>query len=254
MRTAHRAGARTVTNRTSDAALPPPVPWGALAVAGVALVGWNAALNLVPFPAWSYVPANLGLAAAAVAVVRRLGVTSEAAGLGRRQRRGLAIGLGVAALVGLGLLLALRVPALAPLLDDERAAGLAGAALVYAAAVRIPLGTALPEEVVFRGALLGALRTRMGWWPAAWCSSVVFGLWHVGPTIVLVRVNALDASPVVAAGVVAGAVVVTTAAGIGFCLLRRWGGGVVAPVLVHSATNAFSLLAAVAAQRAAAGG
>jgi uncharacterized protein len=224
---------------------------GALAAASAALVGWNAALNPVPFPDWSYVPANLGLAAAAVAAGRRAGLGADELGLGRGQGRGLAIGLAVAAAVGGGLLLALRVPAAAPFLADERAAGLAGWALLYGAALRIPLGTAVPEEVVFRGVLLGALARRLTWWRAAWASSAVFGLWHIGPTIVLARVNGLDTSPLATAGVVAGAVGLTTIAGMGFCLLRRWGRGVVAPAIAHSATNGLSLLAAVAAQRAA---
>jgi membrane protease YdiL (CAAX protease family) len=126
-----------------------------------------------------------------------------------------------------------------------------GWALLYGAALRIPLGTAVPEEVIFRGVLLGALERRTGsWWTAAWWSSAVFGLWHVGPTIVLARVNGLDGSAGQMAAVVAGAVAATTVAGLGFCLLRRWGRGVVAPAIAHAATNGLSLLAAVAAQRA----
>lgn len=234
-----------------DTASGPAPSTAALVAASAGLVGWNAALNLVPFPAWAYVPANLALAGVAVAAGRRFGLDAEEMGLGAHQRRGLLIGLGGAALVGAALLAASRTPALAPLLADERAAGLSGLGLLYGAAVRIPFGTAVPEEVLFRGVLLGALHRRRPWWRAVAWSSAVFGLWHIGPTIVLVRVNGLDGSPAVAAGVVAAAVAGTAAAGAGFALLRRWGGGVVAPVLVHSATNAFSLLAAVAAQRAA---
>jgi uncharacterized protein len=223
----------------------------ALIGASAALVGWNLALNLVPFPAAAYVPANLALAAGVVWAGRRRGLSFPELGLGPRQGRGVVIGLGAASAIGLGLLLALRIPAAAPFLADERAAGLAGWALLYGTAIRIPLGTAIPEEVIFRGALFGALQRRTGsWWRAATWSSAVFGLWHIGPTIVLARVNGLDGSAWQIAGVVGGAVGLTTIAGLGFCLLRRWGGGVVAPALVHAATNGLSLLAAVAAQRA----
>jgi uncharacterized protein len=227
----------------------PPVP---LLVGGaVALIAWNAALNLVPFPPAAYVPANLALTGAALWAARRGGLSWEEVGLGRRQGRGLVLGLGVAAAVGLGLLLTRDAAVAAPLLDDARAAGLAGWALLYGAAIRIPFGTAVPEEVIFRGVLHGTLERRTGsWWRAAGWSSVVFGLWHIGPTIVLARVNGLDGSPWQVAGVVAGAVVATTAAGIGFSLLRRWGGGVLAPVLAHSATNGLGLLAAASAQQA----
>jgi membrane protease YdiL (CAAX protease family) len=217
----------------------------ALLVAGAALIAWNA-LNLVPFPAAAYVPANLGLAVAAVVLARRAGLGWAELGLRGGWRRGLVIGLGCAALVGTVLLVARRVPAAAPFLADERAAGLSGLALVYGTAIRIPFGTAVPEEIIFRGVLLAALRRRSAWWPAVLWSSAVFGLWHIGPTIVLARVNALDTSALATAAVVAGAVATTTAAGVGFCLLRRWGGGVLAPVLAHTATNSLSLLAATA--------
>lgn len=220
-----------------------------LAGASLTLVAWNTALNLVPFPASSYVPANLALAGSAVLIGRRAGLTRAEVGLGGPQWRGLAAGLGAAAAIGAGLLVALRVPSAAPLLADERAAGLSGMALAYGAAIRIPLGTAVPEEVVFRGVLLAAFGRRFSWWRAATWSSAVFGLWHIGPTIVLAGANGLDGSagrlPILVTGAVAG----TTLAGLGFCLLRRWGGGVVAPALVHAATNALSLLAAAAAQR-----
>jgi uncharacterized protein len=227
------------------------VPTWALVAAGGGLVGYNAALKLVPFPAAAYVPTNLALAGAAAVLAGRAGLTPDDMGLGRRQGRGVLLGLGVAGAIAAGLLVGTRVPALAPLFTDERAAGLSGWALWYGAAIRIPLGTALPEELLFRGVLLGALRTRMSWWPAAAWSSVAFGLWHIGPTIVLAEVNALDGSPLVASAVVLGAVALTTIAGLGFCLLRRWGGGIAAPVLVHIATNSLSLLAAVVAQRTA---
>ena len=49
--------------------------------------------------------------------------------------------------------------------------------------MRIPLETALAEEIIFRGVLLGlGLRTRprLG---AVVSSSIWFGLWHVYPTL-----------------------------------------------------------------------
>src|SRR6266508_2931635 len=83
------------------------------------------------------------------------------------------------------------------------------AALLYATLVRIPLGTALLEETLFRGVLLGLGLRR---WPrrvaVAW-SSALFGLWHVLPSGGLSGYN-----PVVADLLhgPAGRLVVTTAA------------------------------------------
>jgi uncharacterized protein len=229
-------------------ATPPATPW--LVVAGCALIAYNAALNLVPFPAAAYVPANLALAAAAVAIGRAAGLRWAELGFAHGQRRGWWIGLAIIASMALVLVVVVQIPAAEPFLADQRAAGLAGWALVYGAAVRIPLGTAVPEEVIFRGVLLGALLRRTTTWKAYVWSSAVFGLWHIGPTIVLARENALNPSPLATASVVALAVLLTWAAGLIFCLLRRWGRGLVAPTLAHTATNSLSLLAAVHAQGA----
>lgn len=212
-------------------------------------MAWNAALNLVPFPEWSYVPANLALAAAVAWWGWRHGIGRAEVGLTRdRLGPGVVVGGTVALVVAAGLLVAVRVPALAPLLADERAAGLSGWGLGYAAAVRIPLGTAVAEELVFRGVLIAAFAQRLRLWHAVLASSTVFGLWHIGPTVALLEVNAVPVGPGGAALAVAGSVVATTAAGIGFWLLRRWSGSLLAPIVAHSATNSLALLAAAWSQ------
>ena len=54
--------------------------------------------------------------------------------------------------------------------------------LIYQTAVRIPLGTALFEELLFRGLLYGAFLRVSGHRGAILGSSAVFGVWHVRPT------------------------------------------------------------------------
>jgi hypothetical protein len=51
--------------------------------------------------------------------------------------------------------------------------------LAWQVLIRIPVGTALFEETMFRGVLYGAWRRTMRWWQAAILSSVAFALWHV---------------------------------------------------------------------------
>ncbi len=46
--------------------------------------------------------------------------------------------------------------------------------------VDIPLGTALPEEMLFRGALTPGLRRAHGRLPGSVLGPLAFGLWHVG--------------------------------------------------------------------------
>ena len=219
----------------------------------VALTAYNGALNLAPLPDPLYVPANLTLTAALLyGLGHRWGLRPADLGLARGGLiPGLVVGGAVVGLAGLGLLAALDVPAAQPLLADARAAGLAGASLAYYTLVRIPLGTAVTEEVIFRGVLLEGCARRMGLPAAVATSSVAFGLWHIGPTLRLLELNAVDTGPVGTLLAVAGTVLATTAAGVGFALLRRWGRGLFAPITAHAGINAASLLAAVAAQRGA---
>jgi membrane protease YdiL (CAAX protease family) len=75
-------------------------------------------------------------------------------------------------------------------------------------------------------------------------SSLLFGLWHVLPTIEVLELNDLySGSSLAFGGAVTGAVAVTAAAGFGFCWLRLRAGSVLAPVLAHAATNSIAFAA-----------
>lgn len=221
--------------------------WGSLLAVSAGLVGWNIAMNVGPVPDAAYVPANLALTAGILGLARRWRLCAVSLGLSRHAvGRGAAVGLATAAVVATAVALAWAVPATRPLLADQRVVEFGSAELAYRALMRIPLGTALAEELVFRSVLLGAIAARRGWRVGVMGSSAVFGLWHIGPSIVALRVNGLVHSPVWLAAGVAGAVVVTVAAGWVLCALRRWGGHVIAPTLAHAATNVSTLLAAAA--------
>lgn len=204
-------------------------------------------MNLGPVPDAAYVPANLALAAGLLGLARRWRLSRGSLGLSRLGlRRGAVVGVTVMAVVAAGAAVVWALPATRPLLADQRVAELGPAEVAYWAVVRIPLGTALAEELVFRSVLLGAVSARFGWRAGVVGSSVVFGLWHIAPSLVALRVNELVDDPVWLAAGVAGAVVATFAAGVGFCALRWWGSHVIAPTLAHVATNVSSLLAAAA--------
>ncbi|WP_098959002.1 type II CAAX prenyl endopeptidase Rce1 family protein [Pseudonocardia sp. N23] len=206
-----------------------------------------AASNVVSNRLWpeAYIPWNVGVAVLLVGVALCCGVTWADLGLSRATlRRGL--GIGAIALVGVAalFLIALAVPATREAFDDTRAAGTLGAAL-FAALVRIPIGTALLEETAFRGvlpALVGG-----SWWRRTLVSSGLFGLWHVLPSMGMASANAAVASSVGGWGTVATsalAVVATAAAGVLLCVWRRWGGHLVTPILAHVATNSLGVLIA----------
>lgn len=215
----------------------------------VFLAVWNNVTNRVPGFQRVYVPVNLALAAALVALGRRLGLSWAALGLGGAGLgRGLAVGAGLAVLVAAAYAAALASPRLRPLLADGRVAGLGPRAVAFGALVRIPLGTVATEELAFRAVLLAVWSAQQPVGVAVICSSAVFGLWHVVPTLELLDANGVRGrGPRVRA--VAGAVVATAVAGAGLCALRLLTGSLAAPVLVHLATNSVGLIASSLATR-----
>ena len=110
--------------------------------------------------------------------------------------------------------------------------------------MRIPLGTVLWEETAFRGVLQAALGRVMPGGPAVAVTSCIFGLWHIGPTAAALRINGLAGGPgKMLAGVSAG-VAATAAGGVLLSWLRTRSGSLVAPILLHVATNSMGALAA----------
>lgn len=199
-------------------------------------------------PAPLYVPANVAVAAALVRIGRWGGATADDLGLGRADHvRGVVAGAGFGAVAAGAVLTASVMPRTRRWFHDDRALELTPTAAAYEALVRIPLGTALAEELTFRSALLGiSLRQRS--WPAsiAW-TSALFGLWHVLPTIDtlpkhMVGRAAIDAGRTRHA--VGAAVAMTGAGGAALAVLRSASGSVATPVVVHAVLNATALLAA----------
>jgi uncharacterized protein len=182
-----------------------------------------------------------------VLLARRDGCSWTALGLGRESLGpGLRWAGVLIAAVLLGYVVAAALPLTKQAFADTRATSLSGAALLWHLLVRIPLGTALLEEVAFRGVLYAMLERRRGVRTAVVGSSLLFGLWHVLPSLGLRRANAavadvLGSGP---AGAVVAAVAATTLAGVVFCELRRRSGGLLAPFALHWALNALGLLVA----------
>jgi membrane protease YdiL (CAAX protease family) len=108
--------------------------------------------------------------------------------------------------------------------------------------------TAIPEELAFRGVLLGsALRL---WSPlrASLITSALFGLWHIAPTLHTMSDNRAVSGLAASVGgqvlVVFGSIAVTSIAGLAFCWLRLRSRSLIAPIMAHIATNGLALTVA----------
>ena len=215
---------------------------GPLASVVALLAARNLAGVALPDPA--YVPTNVALGAALVAVARRTGSSWDDLGLDRRRAgRALRVGGAVGAVAAAGMLAGAALPATRGLFDDARvAAAASGWERLYQTALRIPVGTAAFEELAFRGVLLALLCRRASTATAVVLNSALFGLWHIVPTLATARANGVVGLGRV--GLVAGSVVVTAVGGALFCGLRLRGGHLLAPALVHVAFNDAGYLAA----------
>ncbi len=215
------------------------------------LAAWNNVLvtRLPGYPR-SYVVGNVAAAALLLVSARAAGLSWEELGLARRRAAaGARWGTACFAVVAAAYLVTLTVPAGRPLLTDARMAGLDGGELAYQVLVRIPLGTVLWEEVAFRGVLLAVLTRLLSLRAAVAVSSVVFGVWHVRPTLSALAANGLVDGTVFTGLAVLLGCLATAAAGVVLAWLRLRTGSLLAPALLHLATNSLGALAAAAAVR-----
>ena len=125
---------------------------------------------------------------------------------------------------------------------DERYARMSGGRLVFQTLLEVPFGTVLMEEIAFRAVLFSMLARRYGVIWGLVISSVLFGLWHILPSI-----GTHESNP--ALGGVAGegrkgnviavalSVLTTSIAGVVFVGLRLVSGSILGPMGLHWATN-----------------
>ncbi len=198
--------------------------------------------------AWASIATVPVAAVGLVVLVRWRGLDWSELGLGREHwKSGVGYALAAVALVvsviGVGVLL----PVSRPMFLNNHYATISGA--LIASMVIIPLQTVIPEELVFRGVLHGALHRAWGFRGVALAGSLLFGLWHIATSLGLTSSN-VGFTRVFGGGVfgmVAGvtmAVLATGAAGFVFSWLRRRSGSLIAPIALHWSLNGVGALAA----------
>ncbi|MFP4072748.1 MAG: CPBP family intramembrane glutamic endopeptidase [Actinomycetota bacterium] len=215
--------------------------------------GYNLVQNLV-LPTSMYVPANVVVSAGLLSLARRSGCSWDDLGLDPRQAKaGVRLGLVASGAVVAGAAGTLSHPSLRRHLLDRRAANQERGDVLFHTLARFPLGTALFEEVAFRGVVEGIWR-RSGATEreAALAAAALFGLWHLIPTR-----DAMEGSPLAEtlrsetsrAGAVLAGAVATAIASLGFSWLRKRSGSLFAPWLAHTAVSCGGYLAGVVAWR-----
>jgi membrane protease YdiL (CAAX protease family) len=221
------------------------IPPEAVGVAVLAL--HNVAVHrMLPVPADAAL--NLATAAGLTGFARHAGCSRSDLGIGAEDAgRGLRVGLGAAALAGGAVGLGAVLPATGRFFNDRRVVDVGRAEAAYHLAVRIPLATALAEELLFRGVLLALFRRRRSATAAVLWTSLLFGAWHVLPTIDHYQGNPasdLVADPARGRRLAVLATTLSTAgAGAGFAWLRLRSRSLLAPVLAHAALNVSAYLA-----------
>jgi membrane protease YdiL (CAAX protease family) len=218
--------------------LPPRVATGLTVVAFVGLsVG-----DHVLAPAWWLAPVE---AAALVGWARACGLSWAQLGLGRnRLASGLRWGLGAIAVVAVVFLIGVLVPLARPAFQDSRYHQAAGRALLTALVV-IPFGTVVLEEIAFRSVLWGMLARHSRTWQVLVTTSLLFGLWHVLPSLHLASANRGVGEAIGGGGtvvVVLATVAFTAVGGAVFGELRRRSDSLLASVGAHWATNGLGVL------------
>lgn len=161
---------------------------------------------------------------------------------GGAQTRGLIWSAVLFGVVALGYAIAAALPWTRSGFADARTQNMTVVGMLYHSFLRIPVGTALMEEVAFRGVLLAAL---MGVVSPIWAvviSSVLFGFWHVLPALEFHEASSttdklgsgLKGKLITVSAQVGG----TAIAGIGFCIVRLWSGSLLPAITLHASLNA----------------
>jgi membrane protease YdiL (CAAX protease family) len=233
------------------------VPWlrGAPEITGIAVLALhNVAVHRVVLSQPGDTVLNLATAGGLVMFARRAGCSAKDLGLslddaGAGMRFGVSAGVAVAAMMSL----AAVWPVTRVLFTDVRITEVPSSKAAYNVALRIPLATALVEEALFRGALLGLVGRRRSPTIAVLQTSALFGAWHV-----LAAIDDYNANPArvlfpdTPSGrlrAVLATTLATATAGVALAWLRLGSGSLIAPITAHAALNVSGYLATRSAKK-----
>jgi membrane protease YdiL (CAAX protease family) len=217
--------------------------WPLLATLGLLLAVslLNNAVAPGLYVAWA-IAGILGL----VLLARADGLSRRDWGFGPVTRRAARAAAGFAAIIALGMLVGTQLPGIDEAYRDERVVGMSGWEVAFAALVRVPIGTALLEEVAFRGILLAMLARRYGLARGIAGSSLAFGVWHLLPALGLSAGNAALGAALGPSALVSALIGIAAASAVGafLCILRVRYDHLVVPLAMHATANGLAYLLA----------
>jgi membrane protease YdiL (CAAX protease family) len=217
-----------------------PTTWGwrVVVIASILVVFGNAAgvaagPNVVTF-SWAATAQSAGTLLIVIVASRWCELTWTEAGIGRTNLvRSILIGAGIGLGLATVLLLALEVGAqLGTPITYQPLRGASISAVLTHALVGLPLQTVIPEELAFRGLLLGLLMRKLTPFRAVLVASAIFVAWHVVVQIQTLAVTnftsqwqIVPAMGLAFAGLFAGGVI--------FALVRLRTGNLASAIVAH---------------------
>ena len=198
---------------------------------------------MLPGGSWQFVLAGAALVGVSLVAARVVGLDAGAVGIRRAGAlRGAVIGALAAGAIAAVDVVVLR---LAPSIIGQPV-GYAPLARVSAdelgrhIALYLPLGAVIPEEVAFRGVLLGGLLTRYRVRTAVTASATAFALWH--GTVAVFTVMSTTMPVVLIIPAIAGALVIVFVGGVIMAGLRVATGTLTTSLAAHWVFNAVILV------------
>jgi membrane protease YdiL (CAAX protease family) len=199
----------------------------------------------LPGGSWSFVIAGFALVGISVVAAGVMRLDTETVGLAgdpvRGALAGLAIGVGVAA-VGVAALRLLGPTIVGRPIEYAPLSSATGPDLARHIAFFLPLGDIFPEEIAFRGVLLGALARRLRPRPAILVAGAVFALWHGGVALATIGDTTLGRPSVWFIPAIVGALLVVFIGGSVFAWLRLRTRTLATTIAAHWALNAVLLV------------
>jgi membrane protease YdiL (CAAX protease family) len=202
------------------------------------------ATALLPGGSWHYVAAGAAVVVLSLAAARVLRLNALALGLRRAGvLRGAAIGGlvgGMAAVISVAVMRAVAPAVIGQPVIYEPLSTVAAGDLTPHILFFLPFGAVIPEEVAFRGTLLGGLLARYGVSLAVTASAIAFASWHA--TVAVFTVLNTTVPSVLVAPAVLGALGVLVFGGALMAGLRLATGTLITSVAAHWAFNAVILV------------